>query len=259
MLVWRSPDELMEGNTSNLSFFIICVFGILLNIIMIVVFQRGNKKIQLEYRIQVLEDNRKLSKAHFMELREAYRKIERMAHDMKQHLNYLEAAPDIERVQSYIFKLKEKSFSHVLRFTGNFDIDVILNSKHHEAEKEKIILRVSETALPPVIDWLDPVDINIILGNALSNAIEACIIAEGNEINIALKYGDGWLKITITNPSVEPIGSKRNGAGLITTKAGGLHGLGMESMAAAAENYDGLMRYKYENGVFTMDILLQRR
>ena len=134
-----------------------------------------------------------------------------------------------------------------------------LKSTIETASEKGIKFEVKDTVLPANISWLDPVDISTILGNALSNSIEACEnVVNNTYINISFRYDESWLKITVSNTASAIPDKKKTGAGLISAKSESGHGIGIKSMAASAELYDGLIKYKYENGEFILEILLQR-
>lgn len=257
-LVWGSPftNDLNNGDIVKL-LVMICIFGLLSNIYLIIYIQRTNEKAKLEHLLYMQKESERLSKDHYIELRQAYRHIDRLAHDIKHHLDYLESAADSDNVRNYIQNLKNRSFSQLLSFTANFDIDVILHTKNNELRDKGMILTVNHI-LPPKIEWLDPVDVSIILGNGLTNAMEACECCNGNEISVSFRYDDDWLLISIENPTIGYPVQKKNGIGIVSTKKGNHHGIGMENIAASIERYDGMMKYTVRDGKFILDILLQK-
>jgi len=237
---------------------VMCVFSVICAVYLALVIKRSNEKAQLQYRLEMLEESKKQSAAHYYELQAAYRQIERTAHDIKHHLDYIESAPDLESAINYAKKLKERSYSHIFRFTGNIDIDTVINAKNNEMLEKGIILNVNDI-LPTSIDWLDAVDVSIILGNGLSNAIEACEHCNGKVITISFRFDDDWLVISIENPTDNTPDKKNSGIGILSSKKTAGHGLGLESMADSVERYDGTMKYEVKGNMFRLDILLQAK
>lgn len=235
----------------------ICVSIFISNISLIILVRKSYEKEQLEYRLIIYEESKRQHKEHLLELRQAYDQIKLSAHDFKQHLNYIRAVNDLNSIHSYVDKLSGISFSPTLNYTDNFDIDIILHAKTNEISNKGIALEVEGT-LPYIVDWLEAVDISIILGNSLSNAIEACERCNGKYISITFRYGGDWLLIEIENPSSRLTPQKKDGFGFISSKSSGNHGIGMESIAASADRYDGMIDFSYIDGKFRLDILLQK-
>ena len=100
----------------------------------------------------------------------------------------------------------------------------------------------------------DTVGMCRILGNALDNAIEACERVDTEEkcICIALNQLENKLIIEINNTS--PAVDIHN---LATSKANKIiHGIGLKSIKQAVKSMNGHMSYSYENGFFTLKIML---
>ena len=260
-LVMVSPFNMEYKGDNQVTFLLVIVslLAALINIFMIFVSQRNNKNAQLDYKEKVLEDDRKISKTYFQDMKKAYIKVEKLAHDMRQHFNYMEHIKDVGQIHSYIKKLQDRGFSKILTYTGNSDIDSILTSKQYESNALGIMIDVTATKLPDTIDWIDPVDISIILGNALSNAIEACEVSKGEIINISFKYDADWLGVTVKNPTNIIPKKKSNGIGLKSTKSRANHGYGLENITSSAEIYDGIVNYNYVDGLFILSVILQKK
>ena len=106
---------------------------------------------------------------------------------------------------------------------------------------------------------IKPVDMCIILSNALDNAIEANqTIDDPDGRYIKLKmYGNGsYTVISVTNPT-DKIPVKSSGNSYITSKKDNEnHGFGLKSIENTAKKYDGEMLTKCEDSVFTLVIKL---
>lgn len=99
----------------------------------------------------------------------------------------------------------------------------------------------------PVGLGIEPVDICMIFGNALDNAIEACAKTEVKKISVSAIYDKNSLtcKITNTAPDEKTDGFK-------TTKKDSLnHGFGIENIKTALKKYNSVPEFRYENGIFT--------
>jgi sensor histidine kinase regulating citrate/malate metabolism len=105
---------------------------------------------------------------------------------------------------------------------------------------------------------INPIDICIIFGNAIDNAIEACAIFSDEEkriITIQSSFKNGFLFIRIDNPAVGNFQIINNS--IATTKnESGFHGFGLQSIKTAVNKYYGDVTLSYTNGVFSIEISL---
>ena len=102
---------------------------------------------------------------------------------------------------------------------------------------------------------LPRVDVTIVLGNLIDNAMEACIQMPQAErwVSIQILYGQGLLSITIINPSrpVEIVGGQ-----IATTKPEPLlHGYGLRNVEDILDKYQAEHTFSFEDGrfIFTVD------
>jgi len=137
--------------------------------------------------------------------------------------------------------------------TGSIVLDALLSEKQFLAEKVNASLEF-EGAVPG--DLLDPVDVCIIFGNAIDNAIEACagcLHDDKKQIAIRSFFANGFLMIQITNPVADNLIIVNNT--IATTKADkNLHGIGLRSIKTAVEKYYGQMALSCEDGIFALEI-----
>jgi len=103
---------------------------------------------------------------------------------------------------------------------------------------------------------LDPVDVCVIFGNALDNAIEACANHNSSEtmnINIKSSFNNGFLFVKIDNPVAVDLRIVNNS--IITTKDNNrFHGIGLSSIKSAVSKYNGRTILSCLNGVFSLEI-----
>lgn len=126
--------------------------------------------------------------------------------------------------------------------TNNEAINVILNEYLRKAESLNIKLdldiRISDT-LP-----VSTVDLYIILGNSLDNAIHACtyLPQEMRRISLSMHILNRILIYELSNPY-----SKRQ-----QPNTSGIHGYGISNIRHTVEKYHGNVSIKKEEGVFTL-------
>ena len=126
-----------------------------------------------------------------------------------------------------------------LRFdTGNGIVDALLAGKQQQADEINTIISF-EGAVPN--ESIQPVDLCIIFGNPLDNAIEACAnIADEytKEIHLSCVCNSGFIFIEITNPVQQRVEIQGNFPK--TTKSDSeMHGFGLYSLDQIIQKYDG--------------------
>lgn len=178
-------------------------------------------------------------------------------HDMKHHMSLLadyiqnnENQRALEYLEKMNYRMKECS-----RYvnTGNCGIDSILNRKMKEVKEKggKVITDIKIKEELPVDDF----DMNIILGNLLSNACEAIERCEKKEIEIAMQYDRGVLKIKIAN-SYNGALKERDGLPVSTKKDEKEHGIGLLSVRRAVKRYHGDFSITHNENEFCAVVLL---
>ena len=98
------------------------------------------------------------------------------------------------------------------------------------------------------------IDLCVILGNLIDNAIEACEkMEEGRFIRLYIGTFQKQLYISVTNSTNEMI--KKLDEEYITTKRGN-HGHGLKRINLEVEKYGGYINRKNEPGIFVTEIML---
>ena len=138
--------------------------------------------------------------------------------------------------------------------TGNVRIDAVLNSKLAVAKKKQI--PVNAKAIVPKELPVSEVDLCIILGNLLDNAMEACEKQPAEDsrfIRVYIGILKSQLYIYVANSMTNDI--KKQGKTYLTTKTGG-HGFGLLRVDRVVARYGGYLNRQHETGVFATEIML---
>lgn len=178
-------------------------------------------------------------------------------HDLKHRLRAIRKSGTIDLA---LLKEIEKDISlyDSTIHTGNEAVDVILNERLAYCKSENILL--SAMIDGSCLDFVDLADLYALLGNAISNAIEAVIGIENREkriINLLIKEQRGFASIHMENYFRE-IKKGKDGALLTTKEDAHNHGYGVKSMIRIVEKYGGTISLTQEGDVFLTDILLPR-
>lgn len=193
----------------------------------------------------------------YEEIRKIYSDMRGWRHDYHNHLQVLKAQLALGKLSqagSYLDEL-EKSLNQVDDYmkSGNQMADAILNGKLSLAG-EKGISVTCKARLPEQLSMSD-VDLCVILGNLLDNALEACeqIPADKRFLRIYMAVNKFQLYISIQNSAKEDLNFKEKH--YISTKRGN-HGLGMKRVQAAVEKYQGFLRLANEPGIFAAEVTM---
>jgi len=202
-----------------------------------------------------------LQASHYSELNESRKTLKGMVHDFKNHLIGIQKlAKDnkCELIINYVGALNNqfRETTEVVD-SGNPVLDAIIYSKREDAIAKDIEMNIS-THIPQDIN-IQPMDICIIMGNALDNAIEACNrineYHQGKRIDIDLCVLNSYFIISIKNSSNE---CKIENGTFKTEKAEkNSHGLGLYNISKTVSKYNGNMMTEYKDGVFDLKIVLQ--
>lgn len=136
--------------------------------------------------------------------------------------------------------------------TGNIALDAILSTKQaiavHKGINFDAHIRIGEQLT------IDPVDLSVIFGNALDNAIEACdrLIAGKKRIILELRQQDNTLFCQLANTA-----PPRQSEALATSKSDKEnHGHGFANLTASIKKYDGEPMVIWNGGWFTLSFML---
>jgi len=196
---------------------------------------------------------------HYSNMVEKNRDMRVFRHDFKNNLISVRALigdGQYNEAEKYIDELYGRLDATKNAFsTGNHLADAILAEKNSAAVSQK-----TEIDFDGIIpsDGIDNIDLCTILANALDNALEASKSIENAIINVRAAVNSAVFMLTVSNPTLRPVEIKNNR--VKTTKADSVnHGLGIGSIKNAAKKYSGEVNLKYEDGHFTVEVMMIMR
>lgn len=200
-----------------------------------------------------------LLEKHFEEVENMYRQTRGWRHDYRNHIQTMKAylaMNEIKKLENYLDELDTDltTVDTVIK-TGNVMIDAILNSKISLAKAKNI--QVDAKAIVPRQLNMSEVDLSIIIGNLMDNAIEACEKVEKEKDRYIRVYIDilkGQLYIYVMNSTNESL--KRKGKIYVSTKNSRDHGFGLMRMDKVVEKHRGYLDRQHEEGVFATEVML---
>lgn len=226
-------------------------FFVCLLVLIVLYSIRLNNKNRLEAQLMQQLLNDRETQYHLSE--QTIDIINHKCHNLKHQIEALKHVSGIERDKS-IDEINQSVMIYDSIFkTGKPIVDTILTEKSLLCEKNKINLTCMVKS--DAVEILDTVDLYVLLGNALDNAMEHMSVYPPSKRNMSLNIheNDAMLFIEVSNYcETAPIIKE----GLpVTTKADKtLHGFGVRSMKAITEKYGGNLCIEYEDQAFTVII-----
>ena len=213
-------------------------------------FHFGDRK-YLNYQVEVMSKQ-------VEEVNEIYKVMRGWRHDYHSHLQKLKAhlaMGQIEEAKKYLNELEEDLDGIQVKYaTGNASLDAILASKLSIAEKEDIRINCKAEIggnLP-----IEDIDLCVIIGNLIDNAVESCRkMPKDTErfLRIYLCIRKKQLYLAVTNSTCEAV--RKLDAEYISNKRGD-HGHGLKRIDLVVEKYNGYIKRANEPGVFSTEIML---
>ena len=186
----------------------------------------------------------------------------RLRHDLRHHLNALCAlnaqgrhADITEYLKQYVTVYDQLSRQN---FSGDPVVDSVLEYYMALAGEANIPVERQISLIGGT--GVEPADMTVLLGNCLENALEALRqIPEGQRrLSIEIMPAKSMIVLRIQNTcnrahhSGEPAGWED----FASSKGNGRQGVGLRSVTAIAEKYDGSAQFQCKDGVFTTRVIL---
>lgn len=210
----------------------------------------------LDKRVERYE--RELVNRHYAEVNSMYRQMRGWRHDYHNHIQALKvclAQREYAQMEEYLNQMDSSLYSvDQLVKTGNLMLDAILNSKIALIREKQI--QVEFTVSVPAQMPVKGIDLCVLLGNLLDNAMEACEQVGENErrfIRIYMDVMKGQLYICITN-SMNGRAKKRGGVYSSTKEEG--HGFGLGRIDRIVKQYGGYLNRQSEENIFSTEVML---
>ena len=206
--------------------------------------------------LKLVEYQTEQSEKHLNEVRSIHTEMRGYKHDFHHHLQTLNGqleAGEVDRALAYIEKLDDQLMNvDTLLKTGNVSLDAILSAKIAQAKAEGIAVNVKANV--PDSLTISDLELSIVVGNLLDNAIEACRSVSGDRfIRLFISMKGTMLYFSMLNSA----GEKRSKtAGLFASRKDGIHGFGLRRAQAILEEHGGWVKYNSEEGAFTSEFLV---
>jgi Signal transduction histidine kinase regulating citrate/malate metabolism len=183
--------------------------------------------------------------------------INQKCHDLKHQISALRLMSQEDKKNDFLKEIENSVdiYNSIIN-TQNEALDVILTEKSLYCQTNSI--HINCVADGSQMDYISPVDLYTILGNALDNAIESVIKIKNKDkrfIDVIIHVKQRFLVINIINPFEDNL-KFENGLPLSTKPNNGYHGYGLKSIRHTISKYDGYMTIDEKDNCFTLSILI---
>lgn len=204
-----------------------------------------------------------LQQKHYKEMLEKNYQVRGLWHDMNNHvitMQYLVKNHACDEIDEYLLQFHEvlqNAVEHTL--SGNYVVDALLNYKIKIAENNKINFDYY-IAIPENLK-MNSIDLSVILGNVLDNAIEGCLRDSRRDQDRIIKFNMYYkresllidIENTIDEKTIQKVGNN-----LVSSKRidGDQSGYGISNVKQVLKNYQGNMITQVLGDRFKCTILI---
>ena len=206
--------------------------------------------------LKLVEYQTEQSEQHLAEVRSIHKEMRGYKHDFHNHLQTLKGqlqAGEVERALAYIEQLDNQLMNvDTLLKTGNVSLDAILSAKIAQAKEAGIAVTVKANVPDRLL--ISDLELSIVVGNLLDNAIEACKDVQSERfMRIFIGMKGKMLYFSMLNSAGE---KKKKIGSLFSTEKQGAHGFGLRRAEAILKDRGGWCKYNSEDGAFTSEFLV---
>ncbi len=234
-------------------------------------YQSKNRKLKTE--LEIRKKHSEMQYQYYEKVEQKYQSTRKMIHDMRNHLQAIEALQEQDEAQAigYVRDMHQMLDNMgIVNFTDNRILNIILNDKAEEAEKNGIGMEIQIGEIH--LGHMKDMDMTTIFGNLLDNALEAAGQAE-RERKIQIR-ADTFHEFTVVkiHNSMRTADTARQdngasdagqniGASDLQGKRGGKShmGIGLENVRRTLEKYGGGFMAEAVGDEFSVNITIPKK
>ncbi len=238
-------------------------------VLAILSYQKLAKKNEEAIGAVLLKEQMTAMEEHVKEMERTGEENKRLRHDIKNIadmlLEHSYNTDNSHEWKAFFADVSDRMASNGAEFsTGSHVCDSLLSMKYHDAKEKMPDIRfLADAFLLPKTMKIRIYDLSILLGNALDNAIEACMGVKPDNIpfiELSSAKRKGMLLIHISNSFDGRIDMTAGEKFPASRKADPQkHGMGMENMERIADRYYGGISFEANGSVFDLHIMIQDR
>lgn len=234
------------------------LFLVLMNLYIWYLFSYQSQNKNLRAELEIRKKQSEMQYRYYEKVEQRYRSSRKMVHDMRNHLQAIEALKEQDAAQGkeYVRSMHQMLDAlGIVNYTENRMLNIILNDKAEEAKKSGIEMeiRIGEIRLEHIRDM----DMTTIFANLLDNALEAAQQAEGTRtIQVQADAFHDFTAVKIRNSM--PCDSTAGTSALPPEhQAGKNHmGIGLDNVRHTLEAYGGGMMTEILEGEFVVSLTI---
>lgn len=192
-------------------------------------------------------------------IQKMYEESRKIKHDLKQCISLVKGHIEEGDYDNAVALLDEISDNRIdsisyKKYCDNKVVDYILNDKYARCKHNGIDFKCMVLG---VVKGIDDIDLCILLGNIIDNAIEAAQKSQDKYVNIEITVR-GTIFINVENSIKESFLGKKNA--FESTKPDKLnHGIGTKSIHGIVEKYSGEVEYEEHGSSITCKVVLPEK
>ncbi len=230
------------------------------NILIFYVFDRFSASAEKLKEQEVLITRMELEEKRYEQIETVNHEHAKFLHDIRHYMSTigeLVAENKAKEILNILSDLRIKvSEAGTKIYSPNNLLNTILNEKKKEADEKSILMKIT---LEPefYVDQIENIDLIVIMGNLIDNALEAAHKCKQGYINVYLYTQNTahFAVIKIVNNFAGEI-KERDGNILTNKEDKSRHGLGIQNVCEVAQKYGGYLDISYDGGIFTAIVLL---
>lgn len=191
-------------------------------------------------------------------LRESQQKTREYRHDLRHHMQYLSSCIEngkLENAQDYIKEIcSQIEANKVIIFCENEAANLIFSAFVARAEENKIPINI-EARISKNIHVAES-DLCVLLSNALENALHACQRMKENGKNVNIQVSAFEKNDKLFFQFVNSCDSRITFVRGIPITEQVDHGIGVRSICALVERYEGIYTFEVDEGKFVLRVSL---
>lgn len=258
-LFWKYFDKYTTDRISQ----IVCLVTIILLIAAnAMIFYTVDRQYELIAAKQRLKTSRILfqnQREYYDSIFESQKEIRTIRHNLKNIfiavLSCIESE-EYDKAKNMLEKQLSEACRDVCPSSDQTDniINSVLYSKKAVAKSQNVELKTKLEIMAQI--KLDYLDVAVMMGNLIDNAIEAAAQMNETQRNVSIEIfvDENNFSLTVQNPTKNDVNVKR----IETTKGDKKnHGFGLMSVRTIVEKYKGNVIILCENGIFSVEILIK--
>ncbi len=214
-------------------------------------------ELQMKYEFKTLQNMLNMQYANYQIAQQSIDMVNQKYHDLKHQIAILKSEVESQESKAYLDQMEnEIKIYEAQNKTGNKILDTVLTGKHIFCQSKGINLTV--VADGTALDFLEPMDISTLFGNALDNAIESVRKLPQEEkrlIHVAVARQKDFLRIRVEN-YYEGNLVFENGLPATTKEDKEYHGYGLKSIRSTVKKYGGSITIDTNENWFELRILI---